>query len=31
VVAVDRALQGSMVGERVNKSFGREVTEKEIS
>jgi hypothetical protein len=31
VVAVDRALKGSMVGERVNKSFGREVIEKEIS
>jgi hypothetical protein len=30
-VAVDRALKGSMVGERMNKSFGREVREKEMS
>jgi hypothetical protein len=30
-VAMDRALKGSMVGERMNKSFGREVREKEIS
>jgi hypothetical protein len=29
--AVDRALKGSMVGERMNKSFGREVREKEMS
>jgi hypothetical protein len=29
--AVDRALKGSVAGERVNKSFGREVTEKEMS
>jgi hypothetical protein len=28
---VDRALKGSMAGERMNKSFGREVTEKEMS
>jgi hypothetical protein len=28
---VDRALKGSMVGERMNKSFGREVREKEMS
>jgi hypothetical protein len=28
---VDRALKGSMVGERMNKSFGREVWEKEMS
>jgi hypothetical protein len=25
VAAVDKALKGSMVGERMNKSFGREV------
>jgi hypothetical protein len=31
VAAVDRALNGSMVGERMNKSFGREVREKEMS
>jgi hypothetical protein len=31
VAAVDRALKGSMVGERMNKSFGREVREKEMS
>jgi hypothetical protein len=31
VVAVDRALKGSMAGERMNKSFGREVREKEMS
>jgi hypothetical protein len=29
--AVDRALKGSMVGERINKSFGREVREKEMT
>jgi hypothetical protein len=29
--ALDRALKGSMVGERINKSFGREVREKEMS
>jgi H+/Cl- antiporter ClcA len=29
--AVGRALKGSMVGERMNKSFGREVREKEMS
>jgi hypothetical protein len=28
---VDRALKGSMVGERMNKGFGREVREKEMS
>jgi hypothetical protein len=28
--AVDRARKGSMVGERMNKSFGREVREKEM-
>jgi cystathionine beta-lyase family protein involved in aluminum resistance len=28
---VDRALKGSMVGERMNKSFGKEVREKEMS
>jgi hypothetical protein len=28
---VDRALKGSMAGERVNKSFGGEVREKEMS
>jgi hypothetical protein len=28
--AVDRALKGSMAGERKNKSFGREVREKEM-
>jgi hypothetical protein len=28
---VDRALKGSMVGEMMNKSFGREVTEKAMS
>jgi hypothetical protein len=27
---VDRALMGSMAGERMNKSFGREVSEKEM-
>jgi hypothetical protein len=31
VVVVDRALKGSMVGERMNKSFGSEVREKEMS
>jgi hypothetical protein len=31
VATVDRALKGSMVGERMNKSFGREVGEKETS
>jgi hypothetical protein len=30
-VAVDRVLKGSMVGERMNKSFGREAREKEMS
>jgi hypothetical protein len=30
VVAVDRALKGFMAGERTNKSFGREVREKEM-
>jgi hypothetical protein len=30
-VVVDKALKGSMVGERINKSFGREVREKEMS
>jgi hypothetical protein len=29
-VVVDRALKGSMVGLRMNKSFGREVREKEM-
>jgi hypothetical protein len=29
--AVDRALKGSMAGERMNKSFGREVREKDMS
>jgi hypothetical protein len=29
--AVDRALKGSMAGERMNRSFGREVREKEMS
>jgi hypothetical protein len=29
--SVDRALKGSMVGERINKSFEREVREKEMS
>jgi hypothetical protein len=28
---VDRTLKGSMAGERMNKSFGREVREKEMS
>jgi hypothetical protein len=31
VVVVDRALKGSMVGERMNKRFGGEVREKEMS
>jgi hypothetical protein len=31
VVAVDRALKGCMAGERMNKSFGGEVREKEMS
>jgi hypothetical protein len=31
VAVVDRALKGSMAGERLNKSFGREVREKEMS
>jgi hypothetical protein len=31
VTAVDRALKGSMAGERMNKSFGRVVREKEMS
>jgi hypothetical protein len=30
-VAVDRALKGSMVRERMNKSFRREVREKKMS
>jgi hypothetical protein len=30
-VAVGRALKGSMAGERLNKSFQREVREKEMS
>jgi hypothetical protein len=30
-VAVDRALKGSLAGGRMNKSFGREVGEKEMS
>jgi hypothetical protein len=29
--AVNRALKGSMVGEMINMSFGREVREKEMS
>jgi hypothetical protein len=29
--AVDRALKGSTIGERMNKSFGRGVREKEMS
>jgi hypothetical protein len=29
--AVDRALKGSMAGERMNMSFGRELREKEMS
>jgi hypothetical protein len=31
VAVVDRALKGFMVGERMNKSFGREVREKRMS
>jgi hypothetical protein len=31
VAAVDRALKGSMAGERMNKMFEREVREKEMS
>jgi hypothetical protein len=31
VAAVDRALKGSKVGQRMNKSFGREVREKGMS
>jgi hypothetical protein len=31
VAVVDRALKGSMVGETMNKSFGREVREKEMT
>jgi hypothetical protein len=31
VAAVDKALKGSMTGERMNKSFVREVREKEMS
>jgi hypothetical protein len=31
VAEVDRTLKGSMAGERMNKSFGREVREKEMS
>jgi hypothetical protein len=30
VAAVDRALKGSIAGERMNKSFGREVRKKEM-
>jgi hypothetical protein len=30
-VVVDRALKGSMAGERMNMSFGRELREKEMS
>jgi hypothetical protein len=30
-VALDKALKGSTAGERMNKSFGREVREKEMS
>jgi hypothetical protein len=30
VVVLDRALKGSMVGERMNKRYGREVREKEM-
>jgi hypothetical protein len=30
VAAVDRALKGSMAGERMNRSFGREVRKKEM-
>jgi hypothetical protein len=31
VAAVDRALKGSMVGDRMNKSYGRDLREKEMS
>jgi hypothetical protein len=31
VAVVDRALKGSVAGERINRSFGREVREKEMS
>jgi hypothetical protein len=31
VAVLDRALKGSMAGERINKKFGREVREKEMS
>jgi hypothetical protein len=31
VAVVDKALNGSMAGERMNNSFGREVREKEMS
>jgi hypothetical protein len=31
VTAVDRSLKGSMAGERMNKSFGKEVGKKEMS
>jgi hypothetical protein len=31
VAVVDRALKGSVAGERINRSFGREVREKETS
>jgi hypothetical protein len=31
VAVVDRALKGTLAGERINKSFGREVREKEMS
>jgi hypothetical protein len=30
VAAVNKALKGSMAGERMNKSFGRKVSEKEM-
>jgi hypothetical protein len=31
MAVMDRALKGSIVGERMNKSFGREVRENEMS
>jgi hypothetical protein len=31
MAAVDRALKGSMAGERMNKSIGKEVRKKEMS
>jgi hypothetical protein len=31
MATVDRAMKESMVGERMNKGFGREVREKEMS